>query len=361
MIFSHFLSVSAARLCRLSAAALLAVGLAGAVYADSVIVSSADAPNNGEADTTEAGTVTSVTRDQLVLKDRGGVEVKIDTNRIVETHYDDEPVTLQAARSAIDASQYEDALKQINDIPKAEAEAAPDPVRQDIEFCRAQASALLALSGHPEMTLRKAGARLNEFVKKNDNSWHYYEANRLLGQILMTMEDTENAKGFYENLTKAPWPEVKVEGEIALATLLLSEGRNDDAEKAYTSVLSAEDAPGVERQKDYARIGLAKIASYRKDTEKSKQLFQEVADKSDPDDVRLQASLYNAMGDAAERAGDPKAAIIAYLHVDLLYSSASAEHITALRQLVKLWKQQLREDRAAEAQSILKERYKISN
>lgn len=332
-----------------------------AAFADSVIVSNPDDPYNGEADSTEAGTISKITRDELTLKDKAGLDVKIETNRIIETHFDGEPINLQTARSAIDAAQYEDALQKLADIPKAEADTASELVKAELEFYRAQASGLLALSGHPEMTLRKAGARLNDFVRNYANSWHYYEANRLLGRILIAMEDTANAKSFYQNLQNAPWPGTKVEGSIALANLLLEEGNTDDAEKAYNDVLAAGDAPGVARQKDYARIGLAKIASFRKENDKSKALFQEVIDQSNPDDVELQAALYNAMGDAAERAGDPKGAITAYLHVDLLYSTASAEHINALRHLAKLWKQQLREDRAAEALSILRERYKINN
>ena len=350
---------------RLRRAAWVFAGLlccsAAALYADSVILSSADDPYNGEADTTQSGTIAKITRDELTLKDKAGLDVVLPTNRVIETHFNDEPVNLQVARSAIDAAQYEDALRKLADIPKAEAETAPEFVKQDIDFYRAQASGLLALSGHPEMTLRKAGARLNDFVRNNADSWHYYEANRLLGRILIAMEDTENAESFYKNLQKAPWPDVKVEGSIALANLLLDSGNVDDAEKAYNEVLGADDAPGVERQKDYARIGLAKLASFRKEYDSSKALFQEVIDKSDPDDVNLQATLYNAMGEAAERAGDPKGAIVAFLHVDLLYSTASAEHISALRHLAKLWKQQLRDDRAAEALSILRERYKINN
>ena len=358
--FRLLCSVRPAGLLKYAACFALAC-FATAALADSVIVSNPDDPYNGEADSTEAGTIAKITRDELTLKDKAGLDVKIETNRIIETHFDGEPINLQTARSAGDAAQYEDALQKLADIPKAEAESASEPVKAELDFYRAQASGLLALSGHPEMTLRKAGARLNDFVRNNANSWHYYEANRLLGRILVAMEDTSNAKTFYQNLQNAPWAGTKVEGSIALANLLLEEGNTDDAEKAYNDVLAAEDAPGVARQKDYARIGLAKIASFRKDNEKSKALFQEVIDKSNPDDVELQASLYNAMGDAAERAGDPKGAITAYLHVDLLYSTASAEHIAALRHLAKLWKQQLREDRAAEALSILRDRYKLSN
>ena len=333
---------------------------AGGLFADSVIVSSADVPNNGEADMTQSGTIAEVTRDKITLKDRAGVDSTIEVNRVVETHYDGEPVNLQVARTAIDSAQYENALRSIADIQSAEKEKASQPVKDDIDFCWAQGSALLALSGHPEMKLATAVSRLNDFISKHGDSWHYYEANRLIGQVLTADGKAEQAKTYYQNLTKAPWPETQVEGNILLADILLNTGDSDGAEKAYNEVLKTPDAPGVEGRKDYARIGLARIAAIRKDSETSAKLFRTLIEKSDPDDVRLQASIYNAMGSAAESAGDPKSAIIAYLHVDLLYSTASAEHIEALRHLVKLWKQQLREDRAAEAQTILKERYKIS-
>jgi hypothetical protein len=48
---------------------------------------------------------------------------------------------------------------------------------------------------------------------------------------------------------------------------------------------------------------------------------------------------------------------LAFLHVDVLYFRASGEHIEALRNLVELWKEVEKPERAAEAAQILSERY----
>ena len=309
----------------------------------------------------ETGKVTKVTRNEVVIKDKAGIESSLPANQIIAIQFDDEPVNLQVARTAIDSSQYEDALTKLGEIKGDEIDAAGDFIRQDYEFYRAQAASRLALSGSPDVTLRKAGARLNDFVKKNPESFHFYEANRILGNILIAMEDYKNAKNFFEILAGAPWEEMKIEGNIALGNILLNEGDLDGAQKGFEGVLSADDtADGVREQKNFAQIGLGRIASQRGDDAKAQEIFNAVIAAADPDDYLLQAKLYNAVGDAALKAGKEKEAILAYLHVDLLYSSASAEHVKALRHLVSLWKKQLRDDRAADAQSILREKYKIN-
>ncbi|MBR6480997.1 MAG: hypothetical protein IKT12_04785, partial [Thermoguttaceae bacterium] len=68
---------------RLRRAAWVFAGLlccsAAALYADSVILSSADDPYNGEADTTQSGTIAKITRDELTLKDKAGLDVVLPT------------------------------------------------------------------------------------------------------------------------------------------------------------------------------------------------------------------------------------------------------------------------------------------
>lgn len=310
---------------------------------------------------TESGKITKITRSEIVLKDRAGLDMSFPANRVIATQFDDEPVDLQVARTAIDSSQYEDALAKLNGIKSEEIDSADVFIRQDYEFCRAYAAGQLALSGSPDMTLRKAGSRLNEFVKKNADSYHYYEANRMLGNILIALSDFKNAKSFFEVLAGAPWEEMKIEGNIALGGILLDEGDLDGAQRGFEDVLAAkEDSQGVREQKNFAQVGLGRVASMRGDYDRANGIFQSIVDSSDPDDYLLQAKLYNAIGDAAMKAGKDKEATLAYLHVDLLYSSANAEHIKALKNLALLWKKQLRDDRAAEAQSVLRERYKIS-
>ncbi len=331
----------------------------GAFAADFVTVDIRD-QGGDMTEETQSGTVTKITREAVTLKDRAGLDVTLQANKIIATQYDDEPVKLQVVRTAIESSQYEEALVQLGEITDDEVNKMTPFMRQDYDFFRAYAASQLALSGSPDVTLRKAGATLNDFVKRNPDSYHFYEANRILGTILVAMSDYKNAKSFFEILGNAPWEEMKIEGSIALGNILLNEKDLEGAKRGFDEVMAAQDAPGVREQKNFAQIGLGRIAALQGDYDGGMAIFNGIVESSDPDDYVLQAKLYNAIGTTAMEAGKDKEAIIAFLHVDLLYSSASAEHVVALKNLLTLWKKQLREDRAAEVQSILRDKYKIS-
>ena len=75
-------------------------------------------------------------------------------------------------------------------------------------------------------------------------------------------------------------------------------------------------------------------------------MIQEVIAQGDPEQVELMAETYNALGLAHRQAGRSEDAILAFLHVDLLYFGSSAEHIVALQNLVQLWNEIQKPERA---------------
>jgi len=79
--------------------------------------------------------------------------------------------------------------------------------------------------------------------------------------------------------------------------------------------------------------------------------------KADPENVELHARAYNILGNAYRRAGKKKEALLAFLHVDLLYSKFPDQHAEALANLATLWAEVDKADRAAQARGVLKEKY----
>ena len=61
------------------------------------------------------------------------------------------------------------------------------------------------------------------------------------------------------------------------------------------------------------------------------------------------ARAYNVLGTAQRQAGRTKEALLAFLHVDILYSSVPHAHAEALANLADLWQQLHRSDRAQRA------------
>ena len=307
------------------------------------------------------GTIDQVTKEGVQVKDRAGIATTIPANRIIATQYDDEPMALRVIRTAIDSSQYEDARAQAKGIPAEELSGAREFVAQDAAYGGAFASAQLALSGSREVTLAAAGTELIAFIQRYPESWHFYEANALIGRMLTKMGKFGDAKKYFETLGAAPWDDMKFVGKIALGNILLDEGNVEGAKTAFTEVVDASgDAPGSADQKSFAQIGLARIMASGGDAPGAQKLFQDLIEQSNAENALLQATLYNAIGAVAEAENRNKDAILAYLHVDLLFASARMEHVEALKHLAALWKKETRPDRAAEAQSQLQEKYGIS-
>lgn len=331
------------------------LGVSAALRADNVVfVNEEDGKNQSLL-----GTVKETARDGVVIGDKKKAGQKINANLIVSVSYEDEPEALTVARKALDSSQFKDALAQLGTIKNEEK--LPDMIRQETAFFKVFAKAQLTLSGDPEFEPLSVAKELNQFTEEFPDSYHFYEAARLMIQLLTACDRVSDARDVCQQLADAPWPETKYEGKVTLGNIDLAEGQTEEAEKLFDEVIAAEESSAaIEKQKSYAKIGKALITAKGGDYDAAKKLFAQIQDESDSADAKLQATLYNAMGDAACGAGNNKEAILAFLHTDLLFSSARAEHIKALKNLVALWRSELREDRAQEAASILRGQYGLN-
>lgn len=78
---------------------------------------------------------------------------------------------------------------------------------------------------------------------------------------------------------------------------------------------------------------------------------------TDPEQKELQARAYNNLGNSYEQAGRTKDALLAYLHVDVLYSTVPDAHAEALSHLATLWDSVGQSNRAREAKQMLTDKY----
>ena len=86
-------------------------------------------------------------------------------------------------------------------------------------------------------------------------------------------------------------------------------------------------------------------------------MIHEVIRDADPEDSELHAIAYNALGQCYRQADKPKEALLAFLHVDVLYSSIPAAHVEALENLAALWTSFGQAGRAREARGLLRDQY----
>ena len=86
-------------------------------------------------------------------------------------------------------------------------------------------------------------------------------------------------------------------------------------------------------------------------------MINDVIARADPEASLLHGMAYNALGRCHQKAGNTKDALLAFLHVDVLYSGYADAHAEALHAMIPLWEAIGQNARAQQARNTLAERY----
>jgi len=286
--------------------------------------------------------------------EQGALKKDMGVNEVAYVIFEGEPGPLKVARSHILAARYEEAL---NSLGKLEiTDATRKEAVQDAQFYRAFATAKLALAGSG--TIAEAGKLMMAFVKTQPTSYHYLEASEVLGDLLVANRNYELAAEYFSKLAETPWPDFKMRAGVALGRALLAQKKVAEAQKAFDGVLALQaKGPTAETQRAAARLGKIRCLSETGKQDEVIKLVEDFIDKTDPDKKEIMAQAYNVLGSAFRKANRPKDAVIAFLHVDQLYSSVADAHAEALANLAHLWQSLQQTERAVRAQRTLTERY----
>lgn len=300
------------------------------------------------------GRVTEVARDHVTLEATGGATRQISVPEIVRIVFADEPVDLNAARTAILQRNFNQALTELRKLEGRTI--ARDLVRQDYEYYKALTLCKLAMGEGGDKAA--ATEAMLAFVRSAPQSWHFYEAAETLGDLAMSSGKYADAVKYYGPLAQAPWPEYQLRGQIAVGRALIGERQFDEALAKFEAVLASElsTAEGL-RQKSLAQAGKAICLAEKGKPDEGIALLQELIQKNDPQDGPLFARIYNALGRCYLKQNKPKDAVLAFLHTDLLYFQDPDAHAEALYHLSRLWGELNKSDRALAARSTLRERY----
>ncbi len=299
------------------------------------------------------GNIQSIKRYEITIKERDNDRV-VSAGDIESVQLEGEPKELVKARSELKNGQLEAANKSLTGV-ELDANVRPE-VRAEYQFLRALAAARLALAG--EGSIADAGTLVNGFLRENKESFHFTQASELLAELLMADGKAARAEPFFGQVAKAPWPEAKLAGAVGQGRALQAQGKFDLAQKAFERGLKIEgDGPKVEALRLEATLGQAVCLAQAGDAERGIKLIEEVLTKAPADDTLLHAKAYNRLGDCYRLAKSPREAVLAYLHVDLVYFQNADAHAEALANLSKLWGELNRPDRASAAATLLRERY----
>jgi tetratricopeptide (TPR) repeat protein len=314
---------------------------------DSVFTTKGGAPSKGTV--TEA-----MTRDEVTL-DMAGVPRKFPANEISRITYGDEPNELTNARNSVVAKNYNAAIEELRKL-------TPDVLgrahmKQDADFYRALCEIKLAMTEGGDKA--KADAAMKAFLVGSPNSYHYYEAAELVGDLALSMGKYEDAVRAYSAIaTRAPFEDYQMRANNSAARALVANKNFAEALTKFQAVLDAGlGTPEATQQKMFATIGKAQCLGETGKPDEGIKMLEDIIQKNDPADAKLFARTYNALGACHMKAGRPKDAVQAYLHTDVLFYSDGEAHAEALYWLNKLWTDLNRGDRAITSRNTLRERY----
>jgi tetratricopeptide (TPR) repeat protein len=302
----------------------------------------------------ETGEVNDMTPYELTLnKGRPGSR-KVAVNEIKAVLFADEPSELAQGRVNAANGAYSNALAALEKIDVNSIRR--DYIKQDIEFYKAYCAGKLALGGERE--IGDAGRQLNTFVRTYPQNFHYLAAVELMGDLLMATGRHENAQKQYAELAKAPWSDYKVRSAVAVGRTLQAQGKHAEAIQQFDAALAtAGEGADAGEQKLEATLAKAVSMAETGGGNEAVGMIEKIIQDANPEQKELHARAYNALGSCYQKAGQTKDALLAYLHVDVLYNTVPEAHAESLANLAPLWQAVGQEEQARQARQLLQERY----
>ncbi|WP_145434803.1 tetratricopeptide repeat protein [Lacipirellula limnantheis] len=341
------ISMSRRLLLQTTAWAFLALTLAPTAFAQSTI--DRIRRHNG----VDSGKVAAITPLGVTIS-KSGVESTVPSEEIEAITFGGEPPGLNTARNALQTGRPQEALESLAKIDATDV--TREEVIADVDFYTALAKARLALagSGAPDA----AAADVRAFMAKHGKSFHLPQAIETLGDLLMAAGQPSNARTEYAKLAKAKSPYFELNSALLVGRTYQAEGDHAKAIAEFAKVVaSTDDGAQIASLKLAATLDRAVSQAAAGQVKEATAAISDIIAKAPPEDATLLARAYNALGDCYLQRKDPRGALFAFLHVDLLYSQEAESHAKALHELIPLWKNVGRDSRAQEAAEKLAEKY----
>jgi tetratricopeptide (TPR) repeat protein len=303
------------------------------------------------------GEFKSQTKEELVLMSGPGnkKEEKIPANEVLRVEWDGEPASMKLARSAEERGNLQDALTKYQEVA-SEVQAAQANLKTDLEFLLARVTAKMA-KGDPAK-VDEAVQKLDAYRTAHANSFRHYDVLLLLGETYLAKGDYANAEPAFKELEQAPWDDYKMASRIAQGRLALRKNDVAAAESLFKTVADQPAKTDAEKARQYeARLGVATCLQRQSKFQEAARELDEIIKLAPATDIKTMGEAYLRKGDNLLAAGEKKAALLAYLHVDVLFSAEKDLHAEALYHLSTLWNEANQPGRAADARVKLSADY----
>ncbi len=303
---------------------------------------------------TASGRVVSISPAEVVIE-VNAVKQSVPVNEIVTIFYDDEPSSMRTAKTNVINGAYENGIEQLDRVDAAELNR-PE-LKADAAFYRAYCLAQLALGGSGKVS--DAMAAMSSFSDTYAaGSYHYLEANEILGNLYVAAGKYPEAEAQYGKVARAPYQDYKMRAGVAIGRARLAQGKIPEAQQAFEAVMAMEASTDLARnQRMAATLGKARCVAAGGNAETAAKVVNDIIANSDPENTSLRARAYNTLGTALRKSGKDKAALMAFLRVDLLYFNVPEAHAEALANLNELWTKYNKTERAVRCRQLLQQRY----
>lgn len=300
------------------------------------------------------GTIANITKSGLEVQ-QTGKSTPVPVTDIAEIRWDSEPPELNITRIRERNGELEEALTTYQNLATS-IETAKANLKKDVTFLAARTLGKQAIADPAKKDA--AVKALEDFVNGNGDSIRYFEALDWLGRVQKAAGEMAAAKATYQRIATAEIPEIKTSGLNALGRVKIEEEDFAGATADFDQVLQVGgEGPAARRQQFAAELGKAIVLQKQGDNEGAAKLLDEVIAKASPDDAEVQAEAFLQKGICHEALGQQQDALLAFLHVDILFSSQPDAHAEALFHLTRLWDAVGRADRAGSARAGLTQRY----
>lgn len=300
-----------------------------------------------------SGEITKVTAAGVEITS-GGNGQTFAADQILKIMFEGDPPELTRGREFAIDGQYEQAIEQLKQIDLNQIDR--DLIAADAIYYAAFSEAKSALAGRGD----KAAAvrKLLGFASKYRNSWHFFAAAKLLGDLALALGEEDKALQYYGSLSRAPSTDTKLESVYLKGRVELQRGKAEAAQAEFEKVLSVNpQTVRGNRLQALATAGQAAALAAVGKPDEGLTLLDALIAELDVTDLELASRIYNARGNCYEAKRDPEGAILGYLHTHLMFSSLPDAHAEALQRLIELWPQVGQPEEAAKARQELQQRY----
>lgn len=301
------------------------------------------------------GNITELTRDSVTITTGVGDKTTVPANEIINVSWDSEPAELNLARSAEQTGNLPRALEGYQ--TSAGKAGSNEDIKAEIDFLIARTTARTALE-QDSSKLEDAAKKLDAFSKANASSYRHFDTLFLLGQVQLAREEFDAAGQAFTKLAQAPWSDYKMAAQNANARLAMKKGDLGVALSSYEKVLTQNaKTPAEVSRRNEALLGKADVMLQQNNAQLALETINSAIGTADPEDTAVQAAAFVLKGDSLKALGRTKEAILAYLHVPVLFEKEAVLHARALYNLATLWPKVDQPERGAAARTELQDNY----